>query len=215
MKNTPLILSVIALVAVAALAIVTFSDRKSGAKGEAGTDSAVAAESGAIVYFNLDKVLSEYDMANDLRSVVESKAQGIQEEVNRRGNKLQNDVNSFQEKINKGLITRSVAEVQGEKLEQQRNDFNNFANQKNQEIAEEQQVMMNNIGDAIKKFLDAYAAENHYAMILATQGDILPAPVAAGDSSLDVTEDIIVKLNESYVKDKSKNSGSSKKDDSK
>ena len=52
-------------------------------------------------------------------------------------------------------------------------------------------------------------------MILATQGDILPAPVAAGDSSLDVTEDIIVKLNEAYVKDKSKDSGSSKKDDSK
>ena len=216
MKNTPLILSVIALVAVAALAIVNFSDRKSGAKGEAGTDSAVAAESGAIVYFNLDKVLSEYDMANDLRSVVESKAQGIQEEVNRRGNKLQNDVNSFQEKINKGLITRSVAEVQGEKLEQQRNDFNNFANQKNQEIAEEQQVMMNKIGDAIKQFIDRYAVENGYAMVISTSGDILPSPVAAADSSLDVTEDIITKLNEEYVKSKSMSSGAqTKKEDKK
>ena len=215
MKNTPLILSVIALVAVAALAAVTlFSGKKSGAQGAENSESAVVAK-GAIVYFNLDKVITDYDMANDLRSVVESKVQGIQEEVNRRGNKLQSDVNSFQEKMNKGLMLRSAAEVQAQKLDQQRNDFNAYANQKQQEIAEEQQVMMNNIGDAIKKFLDAYAAENHYAMILATQGDILPAPVAAGDSSLDVTEDIIVKLNEAYVKDKSKNSGSSKKDDSK
>lgn len=215
MKNTPLILSVIALVAVAALSIFTLSGTKSGAKGENGSASPAAAENGAIVYFNLDKVLNEYDMANDLRSVVESKAQGIQEEVNRRGNKLQNDVNSFQEKINKGLITRSVAEVQGQKLEQQRNDFNDFANQKNQEIAEEQQVMMNNIGDAIKQFLDKYAAENHYAMVIATQGDILPAPVAAGDASLDVTEDIITKLNDAYVKDKSKKADTTKKDDNK
>ena len=211
MKNTPLILSIISLVAVIALGIISFIGKGSASEAKSG-ENAPAAGSGAIVYFNLDRVLNEYDMANDLRSVVESKAQGIQEEVNRRGNKLQNDVNSFQEKINKGLITRSVAEVQGQKLEQQRNDFNNFANQKNQEIAEEQQVMMNNIGDAIKTFLDKYASDNSYAMVIATQGDILPAPVAAADSSLDVTDDIIVKLNDEYVKTKSKKDAPAKKD---
>ena len=211
MKNTPLILSIISLVAVIALGIISFTGKGSASEAKSG-ENAPAAGSGAIVYFNLDRVLNEYDMANDLRSVVESKAQGIQEEVNRRGNKLQNDVNSFQEKINKGLITRSVAEVQGQKLEQQRNDFNNFANQKNQEIAEEQQVMMNNIGDAIKTFLDKYASDNSYAMVIATQGDILPAPVAAADSSLDVTDDIIVKLNDEYIKTKSKKDAPAKKD---
>ena len=211
MENTSLILSIISLVAVIALGIISFTGKGSASEAKSG-ENAPAAGSGAIVYFNLDRVLNEYDMANDLRSVVESKAQGIQEEVNRRGNKLQNDVNSFQEKINKGLITRSVAEVQGQKLEQQRNDFNNFANQKNQEIAEEQQVMMNNIGDAIKTFLDKYASDNSYAMVIATQGDILPAPVAAADSSLDVTDDIIVKLNDEYVKTKSKKDVPAKKD---
>ena len=211
MKNTSLILSIISLVAVIALGIISFTGKGSASEAKSG-ENAPAAGSGAIVYFNLDRVLNEYDMANDLRSVVESKAQGIQEEVNRIGNKLQNDVNSFQEKINKGLITRSVAEVQGQKLEQQRNDFNNFANQKNQEIAEEQQVMMNNIGDAIKTFLDKYASDNSYAMVIATQGDILPAPVAAADSSLDVTDDIIVKLNDEYVKTKSKKDVPAKKD---
>ena len=211
MKNTSLILSIISLVAVIALGIISFTGKGSASEAKSG-ENAPAAGSGAIVYFNLDRVLNEYDMANDLRFVVESKAQGIQEEVNRRGNKLQNDVNSFQEKINKGLITRSVAEVQGQKLEQQRNDFNNFANQKNQEIAEEQQVMMNNIGDAIKTFLDKYASDNSYAMVIATQGDILPAPVAAADSSLDVTDDIIVKLNDEYVKTKSKKDVPAKKD---
>ncbi len=204
MKNTPLILSVIALVAVAVLGIITLTGKKASDNGAAGTEEGAAAASrGDIVYFNLDLVINGYDMANDLRSVVETKAQNISDEINRRGNKLQNDVNAFQEKINKGLITRSVAEVQGQKLEEQRNAFNEYANQKNQEIAEEQQVMMNNIGDAIKKFLDKYASEKGYAMILATQGDILPAPVAAGDSSLDITEDIIAGLNSEYVATKS------------
>ncbi len=209
MKNTPLILSVIALLAVVALAAVQLTGKKSGSGESAGSDVPTA-EKGSIVYFNLDKVLSDYDMANDLRSVVESKAQGIQEEVTRRGNKLQNEFNSFNEKLNKGLIIRSVAEVQAQKLDKQRNDFNDYANQKNQEIAEEQQVMMNNIGDAIKQFVDRYTAEKGFAMVIATQGDILPSPVVSGDSSLDVTEDIIKRLNDEYVKNKSKETPSAK-----
>ena len=207
MKNTPLILSAIALVAVTVRGIITFTGRKASDNGAAGTEEGASATSkGDIVYFNLDLVINGYDRAHDLRPVVETKAQNISDEINRRGNKLQNDVNAFQEKINKGLITRSVAEVQGQKLEEQRNAFNEYANQKNQEMAEEQQVMMNNIGDAIKKFLDKYAADKGYAMILATQGDILPAPVAAGDSRLDITEDIIAGLNSEYVATKSKKS---------
>lgn len=207
MKNTSLILSVVALVLAAVAALFTvFSGSKTKAGSEV-TESAAAAEKGAIVYFNIDKVIAGYDMANDLSSVVESKAQSINEEVNRRGNSLQKDINDFQDKINKGLLTRSTAEVQSQKLEQRRNDFNTYANQKNQEIAEEQQVMMNQIGDAIKKFLDKYAADNGYAMVIATSGDILPSPVAVADSSLDVTEDIISKINDEYVKNKSKNAG--------
>lgn len=211
MKNTSLILSVIALVAVAALGIITIAGNKSGKPAEASAESTATAEKGAIVYFNLDRVFNEYDMANDLRSVVESKAQSIQEEVERRGKKLQNDVNSFQEKYNKGLITRSAAEVQGQKLEQQRVEFNNFTAQKDQEISEEQQVMMNNIGDAIKTFLDKYLAEKQYSMILTTQGNILPSPVAAGDSSLDITDDLISRLNDEYVKTKAKDTKKSDK----
>ncbi len=53
-------------------------------------------------------------------------------------------------------------------------------------------------------------------MVISTSGDILPAPVAAADSSLDVTEDIITKLNEEYVKSKSKSTGAqTKKEDKK
>lgn len=202
MKNTPLILSIIALVAVAALGIIQLTgDSQSKAKTSGDATEAVATK-GAIVYFNLDQVLEEYDMANELRSAVESKVSSIQEEVNRRGNRLQSDVNSFNDKINKGLITRSVAEQQSQKLSQQQADFQNYAAQKEQEIAEEQQVMLNQIGDAIHAFLEKFNQEKQYAMIIATQGDILPQPVAIGDPSLDITEEILAGLNDEYIKNK-------------
>ena len=203
MKNTSLILSIISLVAVVAFGIVSLTKGgKTAAQAEGEAVEAVACE-GAIVYIDLDRILMDYDMANDLRSVVETKVQNIQAEVNRRGTKLEKDVKAFQEKMEKGLMTRSVAEVQGQKLQQQEQDFNVYAAQKQQEIQEEQVVMMNQLGDAIKTFLDKYNEEKQYAMILTNQGG---APVITGDAALNITDDVLAGLNEEYIKTKNEKS---------
>lgn len=203
MKKLPLILSIVALAGVIALAIVTFA--KGGDKKSAAATTETLAQKGAIVYFNLDRVLAEYDMANDLRSVFETKANSINQEVQRRVNKFQKDANAFQDKINKGLMTQSVAEVQSRKLQEQKNNFDQYAAQKQQEILEEQQVMMNQIADAIKTYVDEFNAVKGYAMILTTQGEILPAPVVVADPSLDITDELLEGLNAAYVKSKSEN----------
>ena len=163
------------------------------------TETAAAATEGKIVYVDLDRILMDYDMANDLRSVVETKVNNIQAEINRKGQKLEKDVAAYQEKIQKGLMTRSVAEAQGQKLQQQELEFNNYAAQKQQEINEEQMVMMNQLGDAIQTYLTKYQAEKGYAMILTNSGG---APVIAADASLDITETVLAGLNEEYIKTK-------------
>jgi len=199
MKKIALILSAVGMILMAASC-------KTGNNAAASEGSAVneGPAAGAIVYFNLDRILDEYDMANDLRSVVETKVGSIQQEINRRGSKLEKDVKAFQDKIDKGLLTRSVAEVQGQKLQEQQNSFQQYAAQKQQEMAEEQQVMLNQIADAIKTFLDEYNAEKKYAMIISTQGSVLPAPVACANPELDITDDILQGLNAAYVKTKAK-----------
>ena len=204
MKNTSLVLSIVSLIAVVVFGILSLTkDGKSAPATEAGEATEVIAAKGDIVYIDLDRILTEYDMANDLRSVVETKVQNIQAEVNRRGKKLENDVKAFQEKIDKGLMTRSVAEVQGQKLQQQEAEFNNYAAQKQAEIQEEQVVMMNQLGDAIKTFLDKYNEEKQYAMILTNQGG---APVITGDATLNITDDVLAGLNEEYIKTKNEKS---------
>lgn len=171
--------------------------------GENKAPEATAAQ-GAIVYFNLDTILNDYDMANDLRSVVETKVNSINQEVTRRRNKIEKDIKAFSDKLNKGLLTQSVAQTQNQKLVEQQQSFETYAGQKQQEILEEQQVMMNQIGDAIKTFLDKFNEERKYAMIIATQGSVLPAPVATGDPDLDVTDAILSGLNDEYIQSKSK-----------
>ena len=202
MKKLPLILSIIALAGMIALAIVTFT--KGGEKKPAAEQTATEAQKGAIVYFNLDRVLQEYDMANDLRSVVETKVNSINQEVTRRQNKLQKDANAFQDKVNKGLMTQSTAQVQYQKLQEQEASLTNYAQQKQQEILEEQHVMLNQISDAIKSFVDEFNETAGYAMIIATQGDILPMPVVNGAAELDITDALIEGLNAAYVKEKGK-----------
>ena len=197
MKNTSLILSVISLVAVVVFGVLTLT--KGGKQAEPATEGAAteAAQKGDIVYLDLDRILMEYDMANDLRSVVETKIQNIQAEVNRRGQKLEKEVIAYQEKIQKGLMTRSVAEVQGQKLQEQEIEFNNYAAQKEQEINEEQVVMMNQLGDAIQTYINKFNEEKQYAMILTNSGG---APVITADPNLDVTDAILAGLNEEYIK---------------
>ena len=93
MKKLPIILSVISLLGVIALAVVVLTGKTAATTGTANAETTEAgAVNGTIVYFNLDKVLNEYDMANDLRSVVETKVNSINQEVNRRGTKLDQDI---------------------------------------------------------------------------------------------------------------------------
>ena len=199
MKNTSLILSIISLVAVVVFGILTLNGGKETAVQAEGEAVETAASKGSIVYVDLDRILTEYDMANDLRSVVETKVQNIQAEVTRRGKKLENEVVDFQNKIDKGLMTRSVAEVQSQKLQQQELEFNNYAAQKQQEINEEQVVMMNQLGDAIQTYLTKYNEEMQYAMILTNSGG---APVITADPALDITDAVLAGLNEEYIKSK-------------
>ena len=95
-----------------------------------------------------------------------------------------------------------MAQQQQQKLQEQQAAFQQYAQQKDAEIMEEQQVMLNQISDAIKQFIDKFNEENQFALILATQGDILPAPVVAGDPNLDVTDQIIEGLNAAYIEQK-------------
>ena len=198
MKNASLVISVISLTAAITFGVLflTNGNQKAEAPVE-GEATEVVASKGDIVYIDLDRIIMDYDMANDLRAVVETKAQNIQAEITRRGKKLESEVKSFQEKMNKGLMTRSVAEVQQQKLMQQEQEFNEYAAKKQQEIQEEQVVMMNQLGDAIKTFLDKYNAEKQFAMILTNSGG---APVITADATLDVTEDVLAGLNDEYIK---------------
>ncbi len=215
MKKTTHILSALAVSAVVAFGSVSCNQTKGEAAESQAADTTEVAETapkGAIVYLDMTRVMAEYDMANDLRTVVETKVQNIQAEITRREKNLTNAVTKYQEKVQKGLMTRTVAETEAAKLQNQEIEFNNYANQKNNEINEELLVMNNQINDAIATFVKKFNEEKQYAMIIVTQSDAegdgvvnLNAPVLTADPALDITDEVLAGLNEEYIASKNEN----------
>ena len=167
MKKIQAILGLMAVSMIGLSGCQNTSETKESAEEQATVATAAA---GSIVYFDLDRVLDQYDMANDKRSEVEAKVATIQKEINRRQKSLEDGIASFQNKINKGLMTSATAQAQQQKLAEQEQAFQQFAQQKQAEIMEEQTVMMNQLADAIKTFVENYNNEKGYAMILTNQG---------------------------------------------
>ena len=196
-KTISLILSICSLaVAIAALVCVFVQpgqiEQPSSETTEQETSPATT------VFFNLDQVLARYDMAIKLQADFEKKAKSVDQEITRRRTKLENEDKDLSDKLNKGLMTRSTAEVKYNELQKKVADFQQYGAQKQNELAEEQQVMLNNIANAVMEYVQKYNAVKGYDLVLATQGALLSTPVVTGDSALDITEDLIKGLNEEY-----------------
>ncbi|MBP5488822.1 MAG: OmpH family outer membrane protein [Bacteroidales bacterium] len=203
MKKTPIILSICALVAALAALALTIIPCDKASKAEA---EAEAAEAAAVnfAYFNIDEVVAGYQMAIDLNASFEKKAKGINDDLERRNKKLENEQKELADKLNKGLVTRSTAEVQYSKLQEKAAAFQQLLQQKNNEMAEEQQVMLNNVANAIGEYVKKYNEEKGFTMIFSTTSGLLSQPVVDADAALNITSEILEGLNGEYAASKKK-----------
>jgi outer membrane protein len=218
-------------IAISASMVFTACNSSNGtseaASAAADSTSVVLAPAGSIVYVDMTKLMSEYQMAIDLSAeaekkigemtkTMESKVKSIETEIKRKQDKLTKAANDFQEKYSKGLFTQSTAEVKAQELQQMEIEYNQYLAQKDQEIQQEQAkmqnianeellVMNNTVNDAINTFIAKYNQEKKFAMILLSQGDIpndgattLGTPVLTADPALDITADVVAGLNAEY-----------------
>ena len=157
MKKINLVLNIISLAAVVVLFVLHFTSPKNS---ETTPRTVVETSNGGIVYIRLDSVINAYDMYNDLRITLEGKVSSIENEINKKGRALENDIKSFQEKMGKGLLTRSQAETMSEELQRRQQELQLYSQQKQMEIAEEENVMINQVMNEIRLFVANYNSQN-------------------------------------------------------
>ena len=198
MKQLKLILTV----AVAAIICSCAANSNTNGAQQANAAGEAPAAQGSIVYIQLDSLVNQYDMFNDLRSELESKAQAIQDDLTKKGRSFESAVKDFEAKIAKGLLTRSQAEEQQKKLLEREQNLQGLSQQKQMELAEEEAVMMRRVMDAVQTYINKYQQEKGYALIITTSA--ATNTVIAGNANLDITQSVLTGMNEEYIKSKNK-----------
>ncbi len=187
-----------------ALAMFAFTACKNAGTGAA-VDSATSPESRTvetvydIAYIQIDSLVANYDRAIDLGGAFEAKATKIQNDLAARARSLQNDVTTFQDKVNRSLITTRDAQTEQTRLMTREEQLNVDSQNRQAELAEENQVMMNQIFFAIQEYVARFNADYRYKMVLTTSGG---TPLLHADPALDITAVVLKGLNEEYAAEK-------------
>ena len=90
--------------------------------------------------------------------------------------------------------------MQNRQLNERLQALQNEGQIKQNEIAEEQAVLLNKVFDAVQTYLTEYNKTHNYALILTTSA--ASSTVIVGNPSLDITNDVLIGLNEEYAKNK-------------
>lgn len=198
MKNISVALFVVLFLAVATLFILQFSGgRKGTAKDQSEPPS--EAQASGIAFVNIDTVIFKFDMFFDRREDLLAKQKKAEAELNSKGSQYERSARDFQEKVNKGLVTRATAAEMEQSLLQQQQELINLRDQLQGDLIEEEQVMNRQIIEYITKFLEENKAEYNYQYIL---GKTFGSVVLYSDSSCDITPRVLNALNKKYKLEK-------------
>ncbi|MDR3366287.1 MAG: OmpH family outer membrane protein [Prevotellaceae bacterium] len=198
-KNFPAVISVVALAAVVALCLYVALGNRNAPGGEAQPSgdgqNTVAGE--GVVYVNIDSLVRGYDMYFDLQKEFEAKAKKKDGNFTARMKKFESDARDFQEKVEKGLVTRSQAQQLQEGLAKREQELMQLRQQLQSELQEEEGVMLRQIQNNIQNYITEYNKDKKYSLILSTSGSSV---VLYGDPALNITSEVLNGLNETYVK---------------
>jgi len=202
MKKVSLILSAVSFVAVVVLFIVVLGGKKSSTSVMIpSAEDGQAVASGSIVYVNIDSLVRGYDMYFDLQKEFEATAKKKDGDFSAKMRKFESDARDFQEKVEKGLVTRSQAQQLQEGLAKRQQELQQLQQQLQMELSEEEAVMLRRIQSNIQSYVREYNAEKGYSLILSSSGNSV---VLYGNPGLNITSEVLRGLNETYVKAKKK-----------
>ena len=195
MKKLNIALFAVLFLAVAALFYLNFSGSKKSGKSVSNTNVATQ----GIAFVNIDTVIYKFDMFFDKRTDLMAKQKNAEAELNSKGSVYQKNANDYQDKVNKGLITRADAAQREQALYQQQQELVTLRDNLQSNLVEEEQVMNRQIVEYITAYLEANKADYNYQYIL---GKSFGSVVLYGDEGLDITQRVLEALNKKYQAEK-------------
>jgi outer membrane protein len=198
MKKLTAALFAVLFLAIAALFILHFTGNKKAKKITQSEASVDAAENG-IAYVNIDTVVFKFKMYSDRKEELLGKQKKAEAELNSKGTQYEKGVKDYQDKVNKGLVTRATATEIEQSLYQQQQELVNLRDKLQSDLVEEDQVMNRQILEYITTYLDEHKSEYNYQYIF---GKSFGSVVLYGNPSNDITQKVLDGLNAKYLTEK-------------
>lgn len=200
MKRLSLILNVVLIIAVAVLYVFHFSGPKTVTQEEGDHTSVVAAaQTGNIVYINIDSVNKNYKMFEDVMTDLQEKLNTSDAKLQSRQRAFEKNYKDAQYKAERGLVTRAELAQIEQNLAQEQQELMVLQNQLQYQLAEEEAVAQRKVYNSIVEYLAKIKDENPYQIVLGTAfGD----NIFYASEGLDISAKIIEGLNAEYEKNK-------------
>jgi len=203
MKKASLVINIVLAIAIVILYVLHFMGKPNHTLGESSTgektDGVALSEDYMVTWVNIDSLLNNYDMYFDLQKELEVKGRKMESDMNTRTRAFEKSMIDFQDKAQKGLITRSQAQTMQEELAQKEQELYRFRDELRMQFAEEEQVKLRQIQQNITDFLVDYNKDKGFHVILSST---FGGPVLYGHPSIEITDEVLKGLNEKYIQNR-------------
>ena len=191
------IANIVTNVVLGAAVIVLFVFHFSGDKSEKGSEHASAAMLAnpgeiSIAYFNMDSVMSQWDLYDDYQQDLAQKQTELEADFAGRTETFYQSVQDAQYKIQKGLVTRTEAEQLQQQLQTEEQNLQVLQNQYMGQLQEEGMVKNRQMLDKIETYVAELSEAQGYSYVYSYSfgGNLI-----YGAKSLDITEAVVEGLN--------------------
>ena len=200
MKNLSLILNAVLIVAVGVLFYLHFSAKGSGKASPARTEGMNLVQPDVpIVFVNIDTLLNNYEYFKDMQEDFADKQSELEAELNNRSRQYEASAMDYQNKVQKGLVTRREAAELEQQLMGEQQSLLQLRDELTMQLQEEEQVSNRKLINAIMEYLKEYNADLNYQFIFSNSfGD----NVLFANDKLDITYLVLPGLNERYKAEK-------------
>ncbi len=189
------------IVALTALAFVGCNEKKSADNSAEATNNteaqvAVATTASDIAVVDVIYVVNESEIAKTEGVALRNKIAKAEEKFAKKDQDLQKEMQQLAEKYQKGLITTRDAQTKEQELQKRAVALQEQAQKEVPALQEEEMVLNNRVNDLVKRAIQAINADKKYKLVVNSTA-LLDA-----DESLNITEQVLAKVNELYASEK-------------
>lgn len=193
MRNLPTVLSTLALIGVAVLFIIRFSDNKNTKiSGKAATHTASGGM--RIAYVDIDSFEANYEYLKAKREEFNKRQESAQNELERSAQQFRSRLADFQRKIQSNSITQAEGEATEKQLTQMQQSLQLREQALTEQLLKEKDAFNKQLHDDLNTFLKDYNKAKGYDYIFSYSE--IGSQILLANDAYNITPDVIKGMNE-------------------